>query len=164
MAAPTVCRMTSAGTFEAATGDGPPLPEGEAEQRSREVRAAFEGLLQIRRLTGRQDGEGAGSGPAQWERIQPVRAVALALEAARVAPSALDATGARVASGYRVSAGERPGTVVVEWLGPPGGGAAQEEESALGACVPVLERLGWEALLYRGPRRRRFLEVEPVGG
>ncbi|WP_137992087.1 hypothetical protein [Streptomyces vilmorinianum] len=153
---------TSGGTFEAATGDGPPLPAGDAEQRSREVRAAFEGLLQIRRLTNSQGGGPRGA-PAEWERRQPVRAVALALEAAGRAPSAVDVSGARTATGYRVTAGERPGTAVVEWVGPPGGGAAQEEESALGACVPVLERLGWEALLYRGPRRRRFLEVEPIG-
>ncbi|MFD7319710.1 hypothetical protein ACFV9D_01250 [Streptomyces sp. NPDC059875] len=153
---------TRRGTFEAATGDGPPLPEGEAEQRSREVRAAFEGLLQIRRLANRQVGGDPGEVPAEWERRQPVRAVSLALEAARTAPSAVDATGVRVATGYRVTAGERPGTAVVEWVGPPGGGAAGEEESALAACVPVLERLGWEALLYRGPRRRRFLEVEPM--
>ncbi|MFG2639766.1 hypothetical protein ACGFYP_02105 [Streptomyces sp. NPDC048370] len=155
---------TNRGTFEAATGDDPPLPEGDVEQRSREVRAAVDGLLQIRRLTG---GEGTGDArrrPAEWERRRPVRAVALALEAAGVRPSAVDASGARVATGYRVTAGERPGTAVVEWVGPPGSGAAQEEESALGACVPALERLGWEALLYRGPRRRRFLEVEPLGG
>jgi hypothetical protein len=25
----------------------------------------------------------------------------------------------------------------------------------------VLAGLGWEGLLYRGPRKRRFLEVEP---
>ncbi|MBT2444753.1 hypothetical protein J7E93_32595 [Streptomyces sp. ISL-36] len=148
------------GTFEAATGDGPPLPEGEAEQRSREVRAAFEGLLQIRRLTNGPGGDPRET-PAEWELRQPVRAVALALEAAKTAPSAVDASGVRVATGYRVTAGERPGTAVVEWLGPAGSGAAQEEESALGACVPLLEGLGWEALLYRGPRRRRFLEVEP---
>ncbi|MGW5425036.1 hypothetical protein [Streptomyces sp. NPDC003943] len=153
------------GGFAAATGDGPPLPERDAEQRSREVRAAFEGLLQIRRLTNRQDGSGSGGDPAarpaDWERHQPVRAVALALEAARQPPSALDADGTRVATGYRVTAGERPGTARVEWLGPPGSGAAHEEEAALTACAAVLERLGWDALLYRGPRRHRFLEVEP---
>ncbi|MFC8272780.1 hypothetical protein ACFUJR_09610 [Streptomyces sp. NPDC057271] len=154
---------TNRGTFEAATGDDPPLPEGDREQRSREVRAAVEGLLQIRRLTGGRGGGDPRRYPAEWERRQPVRAVALALEAAGVAPSAVDASGARTATGYRVTAGERPGTAVVHWVGPPGKGAAQEEESALGACVPVLERLGWEALLYRGPRRRRFLEVEPTG-
>ncbi|MFJ7068437.1 hypothetical protein [Streptomyces sp. NPDC101115] len=149
------------GGFEAATGNGPPLPGAGAEQRSREVRAALEGLLQIRRVTGRQGGDPAAR-PAEWERRQPVRAVALVLEAAGQPPSALDASGARVATGYRVAQGERPGTAVVEWLGPPGSGAAQEEEAALSACAAALERFGWDALLYRGPRRHRFLEVEPV--
>ncbi|WP_406864396.1 hypothetical protein ABZO31_29705 [Streptomyces sp. HUAS MG47] len=151
----------STGGFEAATGDGPPAGGDDPEQRSREVRAAFEGLLQIRRTLNRSGGDPRAL-PAEWERRQPVRAVALALEAAGIAPSAVDADGTRTATGYRVRAGERPGAVVVEWLGPVGSGAAHEEEGALGALVPVLDRLGWEALLYRGQRRRRFLEVEAV--
>ncbi|MQS36185.1 hypothetical protein FFZ77_11405, partial [Streptomyces katsurahamanus] len=61
---------TGDGVFEVATGDGPAMPE-----RAAEVRAAFAGLAQIRRLTG------DGGAPADWERRQPVRAVALALEA-----------------------------------------------------------------------------------
>ncbi|MFF0473506.1 hypothetical protein [Streptomyces sp. NPDC004284] len=149
------------GVFEAATGDGPPLPPAEAEQRSREIRSAVDGLLQIRRLTLRQGGDPRTT-PADWERRQQVRAVALALESGGITPSSVDASGARLSTGYRVGAGERPGTAVVEWLGPPGAGAAQEEAAALGACVPALERLGWEALLYKGPRGRRFLEVEPM--
>ncbi|MFE4588090.1 hypothetical protein [Streptomyces laurentii] len=147
------------GAFDAATGDGPPLPEADAEQRSREVRTALEGLLQIRRLTHTQDGDPAAR-PADWELRQPVRAVALALEAARQPPSAVAADGTRVATGYRVTAGERPGTAVVEWLGPPATGAAHDAEAALTACAAALERLGWDALLYRGPRRHRYLEVE----
>lgn len=157
-------RMTTTsggGTFEAATGDGPPWPGAAAEQRSREVRAARDGLLQIRRLTNGQGGDPKAV-PADWERGRPVRAVALALESGGLRPSSVDAAGARVATGYRVRAGDRPGTAVVEWLGPPGSGAAQEEAEALAACVPALARLGWEALLYRGPRGRRFLEVEPM--
>ncbi|MER5308560.1 hypothetical protein ABT034_12320 [Streptomyces sp. NPDC002773] len=150
------------GTFEAATGDGPPLPPADAEQRSREIRAALDGLLQIRRLTLRQGGDPRAV-PADWERRQPVRAVALALEYGGLVPSSMDASGARTTTGYRVRAGDRPGTAVVEWLGPAGSGAAQEEAAALGACVPALARLGWEALLYKGPRGRRFLEVEPLG-
>jgi hypothetical protein len=149
------------GVFEAATGDGPPLPPAEAEQRSREVRAAVDGLLQIRRLTLSRGGD-PRTVPADWERRRPVRAVALALESGGVTPSSVDASGTRLSTGYRVTAGERPGTAVVEWLGPPGAGAAQEEAAALGDCVPALARLGWEALLYKGPRGRRFLEVEPV--
>lgn len=150
----------TAGAFEGATGDG--AGAADAEQRSRDVRAAFDGLLQIRRTTNPRGGDPLAL-PAEWERRQPVKAVALALEAAGITPSAVDpATGERTATGYRVTAADRPEAVVVEWAGPPGSGAAHEEESALGACVPVLGRLGWEALLYRGPRRRRFLEVEAV--
>ncbi|QGV77452.1 hypothetical protein [Streptomyces ficellus] len=150
-------------SFEAATGDGPapPVTPGAAERRAAGVRVAFEGLLQIRRLTNTGGGDPEAV-PAVWERNRPVRAVALALEAAGTAPSAVDAEGRRVATGYRVGPEEEPGTVRVEWLGPPGGGAAHEEEDALGRCARVLDRLGWEALLYRGPRRRRFLQVEPL--
>ncbi|WP_329021619.1 hypothetical protein [Streptomyces sp. NBC_00690] len=141
------------GVFEAATGDGPPgLTEGAG--RAADVRQAFAGLLQIRRLT--------GTAPAAWELTQTVRAVALALEAAGLPPSAVDADGTRVATGYRVRSGDGPGTVCVDWLGPSGSGAAQEEESELGRCTDALVKAGWEALLYRGPRRRRFLEVEPA--
>ncbi|WP_426367413.1 hypothetical protein [Streptomyces sp. E-08] len=149
------------GVFEAATGDGPPLPPDGAEQRSREIRAAVDGLLQIRRLTLLRGGDPRAV-PADWERRRPVRAVALALESGGITPSSVDPSGARLSTGYRVTAGERPGTAVVEWLGPPGAGAAGEETAALGACVPVLARLGWDALLYKGPRGRRFLEVEPL--
>ncbi|GGY64564.1 hypothetical protein [Streptomyces omiyaensis] len=149
------------GAFQAATGDGPPFT-GDAEQRSREVRSALDGLRQIRRLTGTPGGD-SGTVPAPWERRQPVRAVALALEAGGLAASAVDAGGTRTATGYRVRAGERPATTVVEWLGPPGSGAAGQEAGALAACADALGRLGWEALLYKGPRGRRFLEVEPAG-
>ncbi|MFJ5136898.1 hypothetical protein [Streptomyces sp. NPDC088707] len=140
------------------------MPVVDVEQRSREVRAALDGLLQIRRLTHRGDGGDPKTVPADWERRQPVRAVALALESGGLAPSAVDDSGARITTGYRVRPGDRPGTAVVEWLGPAGSGAAQEEATALGACVPALTRLGWEALLYKGPRGRRFLEVEPMPG
>ncbi|WP_392675433.1 hypothetical protein [Streptomyces sp. LN785] len=145
--------------FEPATGDGP-LMSGPAEKRAASVRTAFEGLLQIRRLsnTGQANAEGV---PARWELHRAVRAVALVLEAAGLPASAVDESGRRVASGYRVQAGGAPATVRVEWLGPPGSGAAHEEESELTRCADALRRLGWTALLYRGPRRRRFLEVEP---
>ncbi|WP_327325070.1 hypothetical protein OG735_23060 [Streptomyces sp. NBC_01210] len=143
-----------ADVFEAATGDGLLFALTERE-RTAEVRVAFEGLLQIRRVT--------NTAPAAWELNQMVRAVALALEAAGVPASAVDASGARTATGYRVRASERPRMVCVDWLGPPGSGAPQEEESRLTECAATLGRLGWEALLYRGPRRRRFLEVEPAG-
>ncbi|OII64783.1 hypothetical protein BJP40_19375 [Streptomyces sp. CC53] len=158
--------MANGQSFEAATGDGPALPDPAtdteaARRRVAEVRVAYEGLLQIRRLT-RGAGGDPRAVPADWERHQPVRAVALALEAGGFPPSAGTPDGTRVATGYRVTPGERPGTVRVEWLGPPGAGAAQDEDRALTACARTLGGLGWEALLYRGPRRRRFLEVEPI--
>ncbi|MFD3484223.1 hypothetical protein [Streptomyces sp. NPDC058665] len=148
------------GGFAAATGDGPP-PSVPPEVRAAQIRVAFGGLSQIRRLTNTTASD-PGAVPAAWERNQPVRAIALALEAAGIAPSAVDGEGRRTATGFRVAPGERPGTVRVEWLGPHGSGAAQDEESRLTACAAVLGPLGWEALLYRGPRRRRFLEVEPA--
>ncbi|MEU5656741.1 hypothetical protein ABZ802_14105 [Streptomyces sp. NPDC047737] len=146
------------GGFEPATGDGPAasLPPG---VRAGEVRTAFEGMLQIRRLT-RADAADPEGAPAAWELHRPVRAVALALEAAGISPSAVGPTGERTAMGYRVRVGEAAGSVRVEWTGPPGSGAAHDEEEALTGCVSVLRRLGWTALLYRGPRRRRFVEVE----
>ncbi|WP_411083354.1 hypothetical protein [Streptomyces sp. cmx-18-6] len=153
--------VDSAG-FEPATGDGPPLT-GSAEARAASVRTAFEGLLQIRRLTnvGRDDPEAV---PAPWELHRPVRAVSLALESSGAVPSAVDAAGRRVSAGYRVRDGESAGSVRIEWTGPPGSGAAHHEEEALAGCADALRRLGWTVLLYRGPRRRRYLEVEPPAG
>ncbi|MFE7400021.1 hypothetical protein [Streptomyces sp. NPDC057557] len=148
--------------FEPATGDGPrnPAPYG---KRDASVRTAFEGMLQIRRLTniGHANPEGV---PAQWETHRPIRAIALALEASGLAASAVDDSGLRTATGYRLEQGEAPGSVRVEWLGPPGSGAAHAEEGELARCAAVLRELGWTVLLYRGPRRRRFLEVEPPAG
>ncbi|MGW7097960.1 hypothetical protein [Streptomyces sp. NPDC054838] len=143
--------------FEAATGDGPaphPVPG-----RAAEVRTAYEGLMQIRRLV---NGPRGTEVPAPWELRRMPRAVALVLEAAGIAPSAVAPDGRRSHTGYRVAAAPEPGRVHVSWLGPPGGGAVEEEQDRLAECARVLERHGWECLLYRGPRRRRFLEVEPA--
>ncbi|MEU9106835.1 hypothetical protein AB0D54_21275 [Streptomyces xanthophaeus] len=144
--------------FEPATGDGPSVPPGAG--REAELRTAYEGLLQIRRLVNGAAGAGV---PAAWEVRQPERAVALVLEASGIPASAVDAQGRRARTGYRVAAadGAQPGRTEVTWLGAPGSGAAEEEQERLTACAAVLEPLGWDCLLYRGPRRRRFLEVEP---
>ncbi|MEU9760812.1 hypothetical protein [Streptomyces sp. NPDC047985] len=144
--------------FEPATGDG--RATAPDERRAASVRTAFEGMLQIRRLTNRGFPNPEGV-PARWETHRPIRAVALALEASGLAASAVDGSGARTATGYRVARGEAPGGARVEWLGPPGGGATHAEERELGRCAAVLRELGWTVLPYRGPRRRRFLEVEP---
>lgn len=149
--------MDQGQVFEPASGDGPEREPATAG-REAEVRTAYEGLLQMRRLLG---GPAGASVPAPWEVRQAPRAVALALEAAGVPPSALDAQGRRTRTGYRVAAAAEPGRSQVTWLGAPGSGAAEEERERLGECAAVLERAGWVCLLYRGPRRRRFLEVEP---
>ncbi|MFJ8014436.1 hypothetical protein [Streptomyces sp. NPDC096339] len=149
--------MSEGQGFEPATGDGPD-PEPAEPGRAAEVRTAYEGLLQIRRLVG---GPAGASVPAPWEVRQAPRAVALTLEAAGMPPSALDAVGRRTRTGYRVAAAAESGRAQVTWLGAPGSGAAEEEQERLAACAAVLERAGWVCLLYRGPRHRRFLEVEP---
>lgn len=136
--------------FEPATGDGP-QPSGAG--RAAELRTAYEGLVQIRRLL-----TGGTRAPAPWELRRAPRAVALVLEAAGFPPSAMDADGRRSRTGYRVAAGT-DGPVEVGWVGPPGSGAAGEEQERLTACAAELERHGWDCLLYRGPRGRRFLEV-----
>ncbi|KJY27284.1 hypothetical protein VR46_39265 [Streptomyces sp. NRRL S-444] len=148
--------MTAPGQgFEPATGDGPERPATAAREAG--VRTAYEGLLQIRRLV---NGPVGTAVPAPWELRQMPRAVVL--EAAGITPSAVDAEGRRTRTGYRVEPGPSgSGTVHVTWLGPPGGGAAEAEQERLTACAAALEPLGWVCLLYRGPRRRRFLEVEP---
>ncbi|MFI0817919.1 hypothetical protein ACH4TX_15655 [Streptomyces sp. NPDC021098] len=144
----------SGGEFAAATGDEAP-PGAGTRERTAAVRAAFDGLLEIRRLLGLTT-------PAAWERHQPVRAVAISLEAAGIPPSTVDADGHRLATGYRCGQTEQPGVVRVEWLGPTGSGAAYAAAEALGNCARVLRGLGWEALEYRGRGRHRYLEVEPL--
>ncbi|MFE9535091.1 hypothetical protein [Streptomyces sp. NPDC006691] len=139
--------------FEPATGDGPVV---RGTERAAAVRTAFDGLLNIRRVMG-------ASGPAEWERLKPVRAVALALEAAGIEPSAVDGDGTRCATGYRASAEDGGRAVRVEWLGPPGSGAEYAANEALRRCAEALRALGWVALEYRGPRRHHYLEVEPAG-
>ncbi|MCF3183005.1 hypothetical protein IPZ70_24120 [Streptomyces polychromogenes] len=138
--------------FEPATGDG---AEPSGAGRAAELRTAYEGLLQIRRLL-----TGGERGPAPWELRMMPRAVALVLEAAGFPPSAVDPAGRRSRTGYRVAPGAR-GLVEVIWAGPPGSGAAGEEAERLAACAEELERHGWDCLVYRGPRGRRFLEVGP---
>ncbi|MFJ3980156.1 hypothetical protein [Streptomyces sp. NPDC090021] len=142
--------------FEPATGDGAEVPAGRRES---ELRTAYEGLLQIRRLV---NGPAGAAVPAPWEVARPARAVALVLEAAGITPSAVDGEGRRTRTGYRVAAAASGAArVEVTWVGPPGAGAAGEERERLTACAAALEGLGWVCLLYRGPRGRRFLEVEP---
>jgi hypothetical protein len=147
------------GGFAAATGDGPE-PEDDPGLRAAAVARAWAGVLEIRRVTGGAAGSGSGV-PAPWERTRMVWAVALALEAAGVPPSAVDAGGRRTRAGYRVLAADEPGAVRVEWRGPAASAGRDRAERELRACAGHLAGRGWEALLYWGTRRVPFLLVTP---
>lgn len=125
-----------AGGEEDAVADGP--------ARAREVRSAWEGLLELRRMT---NADGATDRPCGWERTHLVRAAALALEAAGHPPAGPGGT-----DGYRVRATPQPEAVAVH--APDG--------ETLRACVGTLERAGWQAGEYTEPRSRaRYLLASP---
>jgi hypothetical protein len=124
----------------------------DVDQRAAEVRAAWDGLLQMRRL------QGDASAPAPWERMRPQWAVALALEAAGVSPMTTGHGGRPETMGYRVGPADQ-GVVRVEWHGPSVANARSEAESRLADCAAALTKAGWFNLHYIGPRRLRYLAV-----
>ena len=131
-----------AGVFAARAGDEQE-PPADGPARLREVHGAWQGLLELRRMT---NPDGAVDRPCGWERTHLVRAAALALEAAGHRP----ATGE--AEGYRVRATPQPEAVAVY---------APDAES-LAACAATLERAGWQAGEYTEPRTRaRYLLASP---
>ena len=142
------------------TGNELSAGRGDADRHRTRVQEAFEALLQIRRLM-HTTLEDPLSVPADWERTRAVRAIALALQAAGIEPSAVDAQGTRVATGYSVTETEQPHIVRVQWLGPRGSGATQQAPMALRRCEDVLGGLGWTVLEYKTARGGRHLDVEP---
>ncbi|MGX4689016.1 hypothetical protein [Streptomyces sp. JNUCC 63] len=148
-------RETEEETEASAAGDASPVSgvfsarvggEEEAYDRSargREVHSAWQGLLELRRMT---NPDGATDRPCGWERAHLVRAAALALEAAGQQPEGPDS------GGYRVRATPQPEAVAV--YGPDG--------AALRACAATLERAGWQVGEYTEPRTRvRYLLASP---
>ncbi|WBB63514.1 hypothetical protein O7599_13745 [Streptomyces sp. WMMC500] len=135
------------GVFAARTG-GEPAP-ADAAARAREVRSAWEGLAELRRVS---NADGATDVPCAWERTHLASAVALALEAAGLPPAAPE-TG-----GYVVTPAEhQPEAARVAWRPGP---ALRELVRAAGA----LEAAGWQVsehperdggmYLLASPRRR----------
>lgn len=123
------------GGEETAPSDGP--------ARLREVRSAWQGMLELRRMT---NPHGATDRPCPWERSHLVRAAALALEAAGHHP-ATEGEG-----GYRVRETPQPEAVAVY----------EPDGEALRACAATLERAGWQAGEYTEPRTRaRYLLASP---
>ncbi|MFE2099044.1 MULTISPECIES: hypothetical protein [unclassified Streptomyces] len=132
----------SAGVFAARVGGEEEAPASGAA-RLREVRSAWQGLLELRRMT---NPGGATDRPCGWERTHLVRAAALALEAAGHRPAGPDG------EGYRVRATPQPEAVAVY----------APDEELLRACAATLERAGWQAGEYTEPRTRvRYLLASP---
>ncbi|MFF9313223.1 hypothetical protein ACF1BS_20145 [Streptomyces sp. NPDC014748] len=135
----------SGGVFAARVGgeDRAASPHGDPA-RVREVHSAWQGLLELRRMT---NPDGSPDRPCGWERTHLVRAAALALEAAGCRPAGPDGD-----DGYRVRATAQPEAVAV--YGPDG--------EALRVCGAALERAGWQAGEYTEPRTRaRYLLASP---
>ncbi|MFG3132378.1 hypothetical protein [Streptomyces tendae] len=132
------------GVFAARVGGEEPAPGGSGPARLREVRGAWQGLLELRRMT---HPDGSTDRPCAWERSHLVRAAALALEAAGHRPAGPDG-----ADGYRVRATPQPEAVAVY----------EPDDTALRTCAATLERAGWQVGEHTEPRTRaRYLLASP---
>ncbi|MEZ7007514.1 hypothetical protein [Streptomyces sp. AD55] len=135
---------TAGGVFAARVGGEEPLSGDAAAARPREVRGAWQGLRELRRMT---RADGATDRPCDWERTHLVRAAALALEAAGHTPA-----GPGGGPGYRVRATPQPEAVAVY----------EEDPAALAACAATLTEAGWQAGEHTEPRTRaRYLLASP---
>ncbi|MET9501912.1 hypothetical protein ABZY42_09285 [Streptomyces sp. NPDC006622] len=143
----TAAPRAETGVFTARVGgEEEPPPGGPA--RVREVHSAWQGLLELRRMT---DRDGAVDRPCGWERTHLVQAAALALEAAGHRPAGPGAEGP-AADGYRVRASPQPDAVAVR--GP--------DDGTLRACSATLEKAGWQVSEHTDPRSRaRYLLASP---
>lgn len=155
-------RQPPASGFSPATGDDQHSTEAD---RAPAVAQAWRSLLEIRRLEGVGRTGDPAAAAAAWERARPRHAVALALEASGAPPSAVDGSGRRTRTGYRVTAdGTEPGTVRVEWrsaAGPDTAKPAAGGRDRLDACARALSACGWATERYTDSRRRPFLLVVP---
>ncbi|SHH79911.1 hypothetical protein [Streptomyces sp. 3214.6] len=131
------------GVFAARVGGEEDVGEA-GPARTREVHSAWQGLLELRRMT---NPGGGMDRPCGWERTHLVRAAALALEAAGHRPAGPAGT-----DGYRVRATPQPEAVAVH--GPDG--------VTLRACAATLEKAGWQVGEHTDPRTRaRYLLASP---
>ncbi|MGP4051874.1 hypothetical protein [Streptomyces sp. 2A115] len=131
----------TSGVFAARVGGEESAAAGPS--RIREVHSAWQGLLELRRMT---DPHGAVDRPCGWERTHLVQAAALALEAAGHRPAGPDT------DGYRVRATPQPEAVAVR----------EPDAEALRECAATLEKAGWQVGEYTEPRTRvRYLLASP---
>ncbi|MEU9644841.1 hypothetical protein [Streptomyces sp. NPDC048188] len=132
------------GVFAARVGGEEAAPGASGPARLREVRGAWQGLLELRRMT---HPDGSTDRPCAWERSHLVRAAALALEAAGHRPA-----GPGGEDGYRVRATPQPEAVAVH----------EPDGTALRGCAATLERAGWQVGEHTEPRTRvRYLLASP---
>lgn len=132
------------GVFAARVGGEEAAATGPA--RVREVHSAWQGLLELRRMTNTGGDTGR---PCGWERTHLVQAAALALEAAGHRPARADPAG----GGYRVRATPQPEAVAVR----------EPDTGALRACGTTLESAGWQVSEHSDPRtRERYLLASPT--
>ncbi|MFI6088528.1 hypothetical protein [Streptomyces sp. NPDC051218] len=132
----------ASGLFAARTGTELAQPPGaeRPEARARDVRSAWEGLLEMRRMT---NPDGARDRPCAWERTHLVQAAALALEAAGCRPGP---------DGYRVAGTPQPEAVAVR----------DQAADGLRACASALEAAGWQVSEHaERPRGVRYLLASP---
>lgn len=121
-------------------------------RRAREVAVAWEGLLELRRVTNR----GITDQPCPWERAHLVAGAALALEAAGCRPAVAGTgrgdgpDGPDGVGGYRVGPASQPEAVRVE-----------AEASGIPGCAAALERAGWQVTEHPDGVRGRFLLASP---
>ncbi|MBW5425353.1 hypothetical protein GKQ77_27975 [Streptomyces sp. BG9H] len=131
------------GVFTARTGTETSVTGSEGAARAREVRGAWEGLLELRRMTNK---DGARDRPCAWERTHLVQAAALALEAAGLPPARPGR------EGYEVTETPQPEAVAVREPSPEG----------LRACAEALERAGWQTGEHAAQRGGgRYLLASP---
>ncbi|MFH9967091.1 hypothetical protein ACH4PR_37850 [Streptomyces mirabilis] len=129
------------GVFTARIGGEENAVDGPS--RTREVHSAWQGLLELRRMTHR---DGAVDRPCGWERTHLVQAAALALEAAGHRPAAGEGPG------YRVRATPQPEAVAVR----------EPDAEALRACAATLEKAGWQVGEHTEPRTgARYVLASP---
>ncbi|WP_172385366.1 hypothetical protein [Streptomyces sp. MNP-20] len=131
------------GVFTARTGaaQDPPVEDGPA--RAREVRGAWLGIVEMRRMT---NPGGDREAPCAWERTHRVRAVAIALEAAGRVPAGPGR------EGYHVVDTAQPDAVEV-W---------EASGEGVRACGAVLERAGWLVSEHGDARTgRRYVLASP---
>ncbi|WP_371526481.1 hypothetical protein OG302_10195 [Streptomyces sp. NBC_01283] len=140
---PPPAAPVASGLFAARTGAEPEPPPGAAVNpaaRARDVRSAWEGLLEMRRMT---NPDGARGRPCAWERTHLVQAAALALEAAGCPPGP---------DGYRVGETPQPEAVAVR----------DSAAERLRACATALEAAGWQVSEHtERPHGARYLLASP---